>query len=289
MSSDTARPQDLGYTPDTLSDAGYSAFCAYLESTCGITLGQNKQYLVNSRLKSVLEEHQFKTFNDLIQAASTGTNNRLKVQIVNAMTTNETSWFRGNYPFDILKEVIFPELSRDKTVTPKIWSAACSYGNEPYSISITLQEYLEKNPGLFANGVEITGTDISTRVLDQATKAEYDELSLSRGLSAERLEKYFEPVGNNVRVIEKIRNRVSFSKLNLLKDFSRLGMFDVVFCRNVLIYFSNENKKNILEKIESVMRPNAWLFLGASETVINYSDAFEIIRCSRGAVYRKKS
>lgn len=270
-------------------DDDYEEFCTFLEATCGITLGNNKRYLVDSRLRAMLDEYRFGSLRELVRAARSETGNHLKVRIINAMATNETSWFRDIYPFEYLQDVILPDLARNPATVPKIWSAACSYGHEPYSISISVQEFLDKNPGLLPGGVEITGTDISTRALEQARTAEYDELNLSRGLSAERLARYFTVHGNRLRVSDPVRHRVRFLDLNLLRNYSLLGKFDVIFCRNVLIYFSNENKSQILSKIEAVMKPAAWLFLGASEPIINYSDAFEMINCSRGVVYRKKT
>jgi len=276
-------------SPEQIRDEDYDVFCSYLESTCGITLGNNKRYLVNSRLRPMMEEHGYDSLKLLVKAAQSESSNRLKVQVINAMTTNETSWFRDIYPYDYLKDVILPDFSRSANGIPKIWSAACSYGHEPYSISIAVQEYLDKNPGLLSKGVEITGTDISTRALEQARQAEYDDLNLSRGLSDERMKKYFIRHDKKIRVSDKVKSRVRFFELNLLNSFTLLGKFDLVFCRNVLIYFSNENKSEILARIGSVMKPNAWLFLGASESIANYSDAFDMINCPRGVVYQKKS
>ncbi len=267
---------------------GYEAFCRYLETTCGITLGANKQYLVTSRLRTIMQDNNISDLNQLVSMSQASSVKKLSVQIVNAMTTNETSWFRDVYPFEFLKESIMPEWQSTSVTKPRIWSAACSYGHEPYSISIAIEEYLERNPGQLSGGVEIVGTDISTRVLEQARKGEFDDLNLSRGLSAERRQRFFTRNNHLSTLSEKIRERVNFYELNLLKGFATLGQFDLVFCRNVLIYFSNENKSRILSNIESAMKPGAWLFLGASEPIANYSDSFQMINCPRGVVYRKK-
>ncbi len=271
------------------ADDEYSVFCGYLESACGITLGDNRHYLVKSRLRGILEKYGLYSLKQLVDLATTGSIKYLGVEIVDAMTTNETSWFRDVYPFEYLKESILPELSENPVAVPRVWSAACSWGHEPYSISISVQEYLEKNPGQFSAGVDILGTDISTRVLEQARLGVYDDLNLSRGLSADRRRKFFERGDKHSRIGDRVRQRVKFFEVNLLRGFSILGNFDVIFCRNVLIYFSNENKSIILDKINSAMNPRAWLFLGASEPIINYSDAFEMINCPRGVVYRKKT
>ncbi|MEE8320252.1 MAG: protein-glutamate O-methyltransferase CheR, partial [Gammaproteobacteria bacterium] len=185
-----------------------------------------------------------------------------------------------------LKDVLLPALSGPKMTTPRIWSAASSYGHEPYSISIVVEEYLEKNPGSMPGGLQILGTDISTKVLKQAEDAEYDILGLSRGLSEERKKKYFIKTSDGMEVRDKVRLRVSFQALNLLQSFSGLGKFDVIFCRNVLIYFSNKNKTHILDRMAECLYPGGHLFLGASEPIANYSKRFELVSWPRGVIYR---
>ena len=170
---------------------------------------------------------------------------------------------------------------------PRIWSAASSYGHEAYSISMLVEEFMLKSPGCFPSGIQIVGTDISSRVIKQATEAEYDRLSISRGLSDERRKKFFTKTNiDTYKLNEKIKSRVRFQYLNLLDSFATLGKFDIIFCRNVLIYFSNENKSIIMDKFAKSLNKDGILFLGASETVTNYSDAFEMVRCPRGVVYR---
>ncbi len=275
-------------TPVVDDSIDYKMFCQFLEEVCGITLGDNKAYLINSRLRPIKEEYHFKNLSELVEGIKKGGHQRLKFQVIDAMTTNETSWFRDSYPFDVLKEDIFPELAKSSVAKPRIWSAASSYGHEPYSISIAFQEYLERNPGQFSQGIEILGTDISTQALEQARSGDYDVLSLARGLSNERKQKYFIKTEKGMKVIDKIRNRVRFQEFNLMQNYSVLGRFDIVFCRNVLIYFSNENKSKILEKITGLVKPQSYLFLGASEPIVNYSDAFDMVTCGRGVVYRHK-
>ena len=265
----------------------YKMFCQYLEEACGITLGENKNYLINSRLKSIKEQYGFSTLTQIVEQIKNNNDSSLKVQIIDAMTTNETSWFRDNHPFEVLKTKIFPELKSINHV-PKVWSAACSYGQEPYSISIAFEEYLEKNPGQFTKGLEIVGTDISRRALSHARAAEYDELGLARGLSPERKSKYFKQTEHGMQVVNKVKQRVRLQEFNLLNSYATLGKFDVIFCRNVLIYFSNDNKKAILKKITECLQPKGYLFLGASEPVVNHIDSFEMDTSAGVVLYRRK-
>lgn len=269
-----------------MNPQAYQEFCQYLQQSCGITLGNDKSYLVNSRLKPILDEYSLSSLSDLLLELKKHASRSLQTRIIDAMTTNETSWFRDNYPFDLLKEKILPEFSRQSSLS--IWSAACSYGHEPYSISIAVEEYLQKNPGQYSAGINILGTDISSQVLAQAQTGDYDELNLTRGLSIERKQQYFSKSDKGMQVNSKIRQRVRFRELNLLKSFATVGQMDIIFCRNVLIYFTNENKSEILNKIASVIKPGGYVFLGASEPIVNYSNDFEMITARRGVVYRKK-
>lgn len=267
------------------NEQAYSDFCKYLQDTCGIKLGDDKSYLVNSRLKPILDEYSLDSIAALNNELRKNASRVLQTCIIDAMTTNETSWFRDVYPFDLLKETLLPEFAKQSSIN--IWSAACSYGHEAYSISITVEEYLQKNPGLYSGGVRITGTDISSVVLKQAQTADYDELNLSRGLSAERKQRYFVKSDKGMCVDSKIKGRVRFRELNLLNNFASMGTMDIIFCRNVLIYFNNDNKKEILNKMAKTLKSGGYLFLGASEPIVNYSDEFEMITGRRGVVYKK--
>jgi len=265
----------------------YTRFCRFLEEVCGITLGEGKAYLVRSRLARIQREEGTETLGELIDKLEKTRSQALKVRIIDAMTTNETLWFRDSHPFDTLKDDLLPEISRRQSGV-RIWSAACSTGQEPYSISMTVHEYLEKNPGRLPAGVEIIATDISPTALNQAREGRYDRLEIARGLTAERRTKYFVQEGDKLRIRDDIRKRVTFREINLLQSYVGLGRMDIVFCRNVLIYFSNDNKREILARIARVLRPGGYLFLGGSEPMANYSDAFEMVRCQRGVIYRLK-
>jgi chemotaxis protein methyltransferase CheR len=265
----------------------YLAFCDYLEKSSGITLGNNKAYLVKNRLRPILEAHAVENLTEAMKKIQSGNDPKLKLEIIDAMTTNETSWFRDQYPFEYLHDELLPKLTGNRMSTPRIWSAASSYGHEAYSISMIVEEFMMKNPGCFPAGVQIIGTDISSRVVKSATAAEYDQLSMARGLSEERKKKYFHQTADGMyKLNDRIKSRVRFQYLNLLESYATLGKFDIIFCRNVLIYFSNENKTAIMNKFAQSLHDDGILILGASETVTNHSKAFEMVKCPRGIVYR---
>ncbi len=272
-----------------ISAAEYNDFRTFLQKACGIVLGDNKQYLITSRLNRLMTEEKIESFESLIKKINF--DKRLRDRILDAMTTNETSWFRDRYPFDILKQEIFPEFNSQRVNQLRIWSAASSTGQEAYSISMTIQEYLMSRPGGLPSNIEIVGTDISSTVLAEANKGQYDSLAMARGLSPERKDRFFNQVsGESIwELRDDIRRRVNFRELNLLSNYSLLGKFDVVFCRNVLIYFSAELKKEILEKIAGVLKPNGYLFLGGSESTANYTNRFEMVKLPAGVVYKLRS
>jgi len=213
---------------------------------------------------------------------------QLRAAVVDAMTTNETLWFRDQYPFELLKTKLFPEL-KDVRRPLKIWSAASSSGQEPYSIAMSVAEFQSKNPGVLKMGAQIIGTDISNTMLDMCKNAEYDSLALARGLSMERRQKFFKDSGNGMaQVVDPIRKMVSFRHLNLLDSYALMGKFDIIFCRNVLIYFSPEVKAKIISQFAQALNPKGYLFLGASESMAGLSDSFDMVRCNPGIIYQKK-
>ncbi len=268
----------------------FDQFCQFLEQACGILLAKHKQYLVESRLSKILLDGNFSSLGQLVVALQRPGNSRLKEQVINAMTTNETLWFRDIHPYEILKDKLLPELAEKlSSQRLKIWSAACSTGQEPYSISMVIDEFKEQNASAFRMGEEIIATDISTRVLDQARLAEYEMLALGRGLSKDRLKKFFEPgVRDAWKLIPKIKKRITFKELNLLGAYNGIGPCDIVFCRNVLIYFSSERKQEILQKIHKTLKPGGYLLLGASESIGELHHLFEMVHCRPGIIYRAK-
>ena len=267
----------------------YQEFCLFLEEVSGISLGDNKQYLIKSRLHSLMTEMGLSSLSELIVCIKRDLKSGLRERIVDAMTTNETLWFRDIFPFEILRSHILPDFSGQRSRPVRIWSAACSSGQEPYSMSMIIQEYLQTKPAALPRDVQITATDISPAILKDAREGVYDALSLARGLSEERKKRFFDIKGEAWQVKPEIRKRITFSEMNLMKkDYLSMGKFDVIFCRNVLIYFTSELKKEILIRFSQVLEPGGYLCLGASESVTGYVDCFESLRYQGGLVYRLK-
>ncbi len=263
----------------------YAEFSRFLSECCGLVLGSNRQYLVSSRLSRLLNDFSFASVEQLLHALRSSTNPALKSRVIDAMTTNETSWFRDNYPFEILRQIILPELAKQRRPI-RVWSAACSSGQEPYSIAMVAAEWEASQPSK-QSSVSIVGTDLSETVLKEAREGLYDGLSIVRGLSPERRKRYFDTVGDGHRIKPEIKRRVRFQKLNLMESYSMLGKFDIVFCRNVLIYFSAETKRHVFDGIARQMEPGGYLFVGASESVASYTKAFETQRTPHGSVLRR--
>ncbi len=275
-------------TAITISDQEYREFSRFLEAQCGIVLGDSKQYLVRSRLSPLVSRFATGTLSDLLKQVSSGRNSELKVAAVDAMTTNETLWFRDTYPYTVLAEKLLPELAANKRPI-KIWSSASSSGQEPYSIAMIALETQTRRPGTLPMGVQITGTDISTAMLDSCKAGVYDNLALGRGLSLERKRQFFQDSGNgSMQVVDKVRKMVNFRPQNLMSSYALLGKFDIIFCRNVLIYFSPEMKSKVLNQMAGSLNPGGYLILGASESLTGLTDRFEMIRCNPGIIYKLK-
>lgn len=262
----------------------YDTFRRYLEDACGIVLGDNKHYLVTSRLKRVTEEFSFPSLSVMMNTLVKGNDRHLREKVIDAMTTNETMWFRDVYPFEILKKELLPELAQNKAPI-RIWSAASSTGQEAYSISMAISEFQQSNPGKLTSNVEIVGTDISQTVVNMAKQGRYDELSVVRGLATERRDKFFRKNEDKWVINPDIMKRTRFTELNLLNNYALLGKFDIIFCRNVLIYFSSEMKKDILERMGQILKPGGTLILGGSESPTGYTKAFSMKRHPDGVVY----
>ncbi|RYY75700.1 MAG: protein-glutamate O-methyltransferase CheR [Gammaproteobacteria bacterium] len=276
-------------TRDNVDQNEFDQFRQFLQDACGISLGDNKQYLVTNRMRRLMDEHKIANFGELVQNLRHGLHRKLKEQVIDAMTTNETFWFRDIYPYDHLKNNLFPQLmsGTNKMFGPiRIWSAACSSGQEPYSISMMVEEFKLKNMGTLPRQVQIVATDLSVTVLEQARQGEYDKLSVMRGLSNERLDKFFDKSDNSWRVKPVLRDRIDFRPINLMDSYAALGKFDIVFCRNVLIYFNADLKRQILQKIHAALKPQGILYLGSSEGLAGAGDLFEMVRCEPGILYR---
>lgn len=273
---------------NSITDGDYDEFRRFLEDACGIVLGDNKHYLVSSRLNRLLKESDVASIGELIVQMKRNPRSGLRQQVVDAMTTNETLWFRDSHPYTLLRELIFPDLAKQKTSPVRIWSAACSSGQEPYSISMIINEYLQTRPGSLQDNFQIVATDISPSMLVAAKAGKYDNLALSRGLSQERRDRFFRQSGETWEVRQDLKRRIQFSELNLMNSYATLGKFHVVFCRNVLIYFSAELKRDILGRLAQALVPGGYLIVGATESLASYTDAFETVRHAGGTVYQAK-
>ena len=271
-------------------DLDFEQFRVFLEKTCGILLGNNKQYLVSSRLNKLMEQQGIKTLGDLVRKIRAQPRSGLREQVVDAMTTNETLWFRDTYPFDVLKSRVLPEMLKSGSGQRlRIWSAACSSGQEPYSLSMAIDEYERSNPSQPKTGIQIVATELSGTMLAACKAAEYDSPAIARGLSSERLQRYFDLKAPGRWVVKPaIRARVEFKAQNLLDSYAALGKFDIVFCRNVLIYFSADVKRDILKRIHATLRPGGYLFLGASEALNGLPELYQMVQCSPGIIYKAK-
>ncbi len=264
-----------------ISAKEYTSFKEVLEKQSGILLGENKQYLVVSRLSTLAKEQGVASIGALIDNAVRPGGSSLLKKIIDRMTTNETLWFRDRFPFDYLKSTIVPEL-RKKSSNFRIWCAACSTGQEPYSIAIMLDEMNA------LSCAEIVASDLSERVLEKAKLGIYQQIELNRGMPVDKLHRHFSKHGDNEwQISSKLRNKIRFNTLNLLNLPYSQGKFDVIYCRNVLIYFSGENKTKVINGLINQLKPGGYLFLGASEALSRNANSMTMIRCNPGLVYRK--
>ena len=254
-----------------------------LKERSGLVLAADKQYLVESRLLPVARKAGVGTLSELVQKLKSADAELLAVDVIEAMTTNESFFFRDKIPFDHFRETIMPGLlaARATQRRVRIWCAACSTGQEPYSLAISLKEMGAQVAGW---RIEIISTDISREVLEKAKAGIYSQFEVQRGLPIQLLVKYFAQVGEMWQIAPDIRAMVQYRPLNLLQDFSQLGTFDVVFCRNVLIYFDQERKIDVLGRLARVTEPDGYLVLGAAETVVGLTDTFKPIP-DRRALY----
>ena len=273
---------------NSISQADYERFRLFLEQACGIVLGDGKQYLIVSRLTKLLRDENIPSVADLLNAIQRGHPRHLRDSVIDAMTTYETSWFRDGGPFEVFEKMTLADLETRVTPPCKIWSAACSSGQEPYTISMILSEYIRKKPDSKLKSTQIVATDISNSMLTLAKLGVYEEHALIRGISAARRQQFFKQHEGRWKIADEIKQRVQFKEQNLLQTYTGLGRFDVIFCRNVLIYFSMQRKTDILTRLAQAMNPGGYLFLGASETISGYTDAFDLQRTPHGVVYRRR-
>ncbi len=274
------------FSRNMLSDQAFEAFQQYMHDQCGIMIGQGKRYMVQSRLGAILQETKTASIDELIHGLITNTLPvKTKTRIIDAITTNETYWFRDGRQFDLLSKVILPELATHPFNAIRIWSAGCSHGQEPYSISMAAQEFA-RTQGVRCPNMQIIGTDLSHQVLENARRAIYSEFSLSRGLPNHLRHRYFIPWQEQWKLKSEITSKVSFRPLNLLSSFSLLGKFDVIFCRNVLIYFSSEVKLHILNRMIASLKPEGYLFLSSTESLPPGLTGLETLQAHGTRYYR---
>ncbi|MFC7292152.1 CheR family methyltransferase [Hirschia litorea] len=250
-----------------------------LRRRAGIQLTTDKTYLLESRLAPLARKEGLASIEDLLSVVRSRRDERLIALIVDVMTTNETFFFRDKTPFELMKDVALPDLTAKNKSRIRIWCAACSTGQEPYSLAMMLNE----NPALTKGAaVEIIATDISPRVLEKAKSGLYSQFEVQRGLPIQMMMKHFKQKDDLWQISDKIRSMVTFREHNLMDQPNMFGKFDVVFIRNVLIYFDQATKSEVLDRVASVMNPGGFVLLGAAETVIGITRKFEAMKERRG-------
>lgn len=259
----------------------FDLIATLLKQRSGLLLTRDKAYLLESRLLPVARKHNLKTLDELAAEIRAKRPEPLLRDVTEAMTTNESSFFRDQKPFDQFKKTVLPYLlqSRASKKFIRIWSAASSSGQEAYSLAMLLAE---EGPKLQGWKFEIVGTDLSSEMVERARLGMYTQFEVQRGLPISLLMKYFSQVGDKWQISQVLRSMVTFREMNLLQDFGPIGTFDVVFCRNVLIYFDQPTKGRALDAISKVMPADGVLYLGGAETVIGITDKFKSVDNQRG-------
>lgn len=259
----------------------FDMFCTLLRQRSGLVLTKDKAYLLESRLMPVARKWNLKDLDDLATHIRAKKDESVLKDVTEAMTTNESSFFRDQKPFDQFKAVVLPHLlaTRGAKKTIRVWSAACSSGQEPYTLVMLL---LEEGAKLAGWKFEIIATDLSSEMVAKAKAGVYTQFEVQRGLPITLLVKYFKQVGDKWQLNQDVRDRVTFREFNLLGDMASLGQFDVIFCRNVLIYFDQPTKTKVLESMAKQMPPDGVLYLGGAETVLGITEKFKPMEGQRG-------
>ncbi|SNY91104.1 chemotaxis protein methyltransferase CheR [Cohaesibacter sp. ES.047] len=258
----------------------YAFLQGFLKEKSGLVLSNDKQYLVESRLMPIARKANLSSIADLIGKLRGLGDRTLQTAVVEAMTTNESFFFRDKTPFEHFADTILPHLvATRKTGRVRIWCAAASTGQEPYSLAMSLKENASKLRGL---SFEIIGTDISQEVLEKARSGFYSQFEVQRGLPVQMLIKYFKQVGEMWQIAPEIRSMVTYRPFNLLESFASMGQFDVIFCRNVLIYFDQATKSDIMNRLSKQLAGDGYLLLGAAETVVGLTTSFQNVQGKRG-------
>jgi chemotaxis protein methyltransferase CheR len=266
------------------------AWSRYIEEICGIHLDDSKGYLVETRLGSMLSEEGASSYSELIRKARADSTNKLRGKIIESITTNETSFFRDTCPFELLRHKLIPELidrrSRNGTRTPiRIWSAACSTGQEVYSTAIVFKELLGD---LTRHDIRILGTDISNKVIVQASYGDFNGLEIGRGLPQDAVARHFTVSGDRWRVRDEIRALATFRMMNLLEPFSFPSPFDIIYCRNVAIYFTEADKTRLFRNLAKYLARDGFLIIGSTESISGLCPELEPKRHLRAVFYQWK-
>jgi chemotaxis protein methyltransferase CheR len=265
----------------------------FIKQECGIVLGEEKAYLIESRLARLIYETGCKSFREFYYKAKNDDTKQLKIKIIDSITTNETLWFRDLKPWMVMRDILIPkyidELRSGRKQRILVWSAASSTGQEAYSFAMLVDEALKKEPLVKKHQFEILATDISTSALYMAISGRYNHIVMSRGMLPGYIEKYFTESNGIYEISNEIKSMVSFKPFNLQSDFSCLPLFDLIFCRNVAIYFSAEFKGELFNKIHSQLLTEGHLFLGSTESLIGYSTEFEQLEYQKSIYYKPKS
>ena len=256
-----------------------------IKTRSGLALTPDKAYLLESRLMPVARKHGHNGLEDLIGALKARNEENLIIEVVEAMTTNESFFFRDTKPFDLLRDEVLPPILEKRADRKhlKIWCAAASSGQEPYSIAIVLKELGVQLAGW---RIDIVGTDISNEILEKASNGKYSQFEVQRGMPIQLLLKYFDKKDETWEIKQEVRDMVKYRYFNLLDKLAPLGSFDIVFCRNVLIYFDPKTKGEVLEQIASLMPEDGMMFLGGAETVLGVTDKFQPVKGKRGVYAR---
>lgn len=276
----------------TISTRDFERIRDFLQRETSIALTDDKAYLVETRLSEIMKGHGLSDFNALLVALQANQPRGLRDSVIDAMTTNETLWFRDVAPFDAFRDHLLPawagELASGKRQKIRIWSAACSTGQEPYSLSMLYHEASRRFPALRPECLDILATDLSDSVLATAKAGAYGGMAIQRGLPENYLERYFTPVGDGrLEVRREVRDRVVFRKFNLRDSFIMMGSFDMILTRYVLIYFQDEFKREVLRKAHGALEKGGVLFLGSSESLPDGAQGYAMVRRGRATWYQK--
>ncbi len=270
----------------------FKAFTQYILEISGIVLDVGKEYLLETRLHSLLDKYRCQSYSELMKKSKMDFKREIENQIIDAISTNETYFFRDKSPFEMLQHKIIPDLIDKRSAkridkpTLRLWSAASSTGQEIYSIAMTLLE-MGITPQNY--NIKLFGTDISDAAISQASYGIYNKFEVARGLDPIRLKKYFDPIDDKYKIKDELRAMVQFKKMNLLKPFMGIGQFDIVLCRNVMIYFTKEDRRKIYANIASTLAPDGYLLIGSTESLVNDTDLFSSNKYLNAVFYQFKN